>query len=84
MPELLRMRFHPLASDVKCATCGGHLVFIRVRGFGDLYQCASDGPCRGQVIHYRKKTTKTCGYAVLHKWGAIGVWTVCDMPTAKE
>ena len=44
VPEL-PMRFHLLASDVKCPACGGDLMFVRVRGYGDLYQCASD-PCR--------------------------------------
>ena len=72
MPEL-PMRFHLLAPDVKCPTCGADLTFVRVRGYGDLYQCASGGPCRCQVMHYRKET-KTCGYAVLYPLGSV--WRV--------
>jgi hypothetical protein len=39
MPGAL-MRYHLLAPNVKCPSCGGGLTFIRVRGYGDLYQCA--------------------------------------------
>ena len=38
------MRFHPLASDVKCPTCGANIGFVRVRLLADLYECAS--PCK--------------------------------------
>jgi hypothetical protein len=65
------MRFHPLASDVKCPTCGANLGFVRVRLLADLYECAS--PCKRQVLHYRNKETQACGYAVLYTWG---VWQV--------
>jgi hypothetical protein len=51
------MRFHLLAPDVKCSACGGDLVFVRVRGYGDLYQCASGGPCHA----YQRKESKICG-----------------------
>jgi ssDNA-binding Zn-finger/Zn-ribbon topoisomerase 1 len=82
MPEL-PMRLHPLAPGVKCPACGGDLVFVRVRaGYGDLYQCASGGACKCQIIHYRSKEAKACGYAVVYKYGAIGEWTACDMPAA--
>jgi hypothetical protein len=74
------MRLHALASDVKCPVCGDGLTFIRVRKFGDLYQCK----CRRQVIHYVSKGTKTCGYAVMYTFGTFGEWTACDMPAAKE
>ena len=77
------MRFHPLAPQVKCSACGGDLMFVRVRVYGDLYQCVSD-PCRRQVMHYRRQTTKTCGYAVLYKSGALGEWTACEKPAANE
>lgn len=82
MPELL-MRYHPLASDLKCSACGADLKFVRVRGYGDLYQCVSD-PCRRQVMHYQRKDSKTCGYAALSRNGTFGVWIACDMPAAKE
>jgi hypothetical protein len=82
VPEL-PMRFHPLAPDVKCPACGAALTFIRTRGHGDLYQCASVGPRRCQVMHYLNKTTKTCGYSVLDPWGALGTWTECGVPAAK-
>jgi hypothetical protein len=76
------MRFHPLA--VKCPACGaGGLTFVRVRAQGDLYQCASGGPCKCHVIHYRSKITKTCGYAVIYYYG-FGEWTACAEPAAKE
>jgi hypothetical protein len=58
------MRFHPLAPEVKCSACGGDLMFVRVRMYGDLYQCVSD-PCRRQVMHYKRKDSKTCGFAAL-------------------
>ena len=77
------MRFHLLAPDVKCPSCGGHLTFIRVRGYGDLYQCASGGPCRGQVMHYQSKASKACGYAPITHLGTFGAWTACDVTAAK-
>jgi hypothetical protein len=76
------MRYHALAPDVKCPACGTNLTFVRVRAQGDLYQCASGGPCRCHVMHYRKRMTKTCGYAVIYNYG-FGEWTACDMPAAK-
>jgi hypothetical protein len=78
------MRFHPLAPGVKCPSCGGDITFIRVRGFGDLYQCASGGGCWCQVMHYRSKATKTCGYAAIGKHGGVGEWTACDVPAAER
>ena len=72
------MRLHALAPEVKCPRCGASLAFIRV------YQCASAGPCKCQIMHYRSKEAKVCGYAVVYKYGAIGEWTACDMPAAKE
>ena len=72
MPEL-PMRFHLLAPDVRCPSCGGGLTFIRVRRYADLYQCASD-PCKCQVM---PKEAKTCGYAALSPDGGLGKWTAC-------
>lgn len=80
----LPMRFHLVASHVKCPACGADLTFIRVRGYGDLlYQCVSD-PCRRQVMHYQRKDSKTCGCAALSHHGVFGVRIACDMPAAKE
>jgi ssDNA-binding Zn-finger/Zn-ribbon topoisomerase 1 len=85
MAELPVMRLHALAPEVKCPRCGASLAFIRVRGgYGDLYQCASAGQCKCQIMHYRSKEAQVCGYAVVYKYGAIGEWTACDMPAAKE
>jgi len=77
------MRLHLLASEVKCPACGADLAFIRVRGYGDLYQCTS-GPCKGRVMHYQRKESKICGYAAITHLGSFGEWTACDMPAAKE
>jgi len=81
----LQMRLHPLAPGVKCPSCGAGLTFIRVRGgYGDLYSRASGGPCRCQVMHYRDKMTKTCGYAVMYTFGSFGEWTACrEKPASK-
>ena len=70
------MRLHLLPPDVKCSACGGDLMFVRVRGYGDLYQCVSD-PCRRQVMHYQRKESKICGYAAITPWGSFGEWTAC-------
>jgi hypothetical protein len=80
-----QMRFHPLASNVKCAACGAGLTFLRVRGYGDLYSCASGGPCRCQIMHYRHPETKICGVAPVVSTGAFfGKWTACEQePAAK-
>ena len=84
LPEL-PMRLHPLASDVKCPACGGALTFVRVRGgYIDVYQCASGGRCKCQILHYRSKEVKACGYAVVYRYGEIGEWTACGLPAAKE
>jgi hypothetical protein len=77
------MRLHLLAPDVNCPACGAGLTFIRVRGYGDLYRCASGGPCRGQVMHYQRKESKICGYAAITHLGSFGDWTACDMAAAK-
>ena len=74
---------HLLAPEVKCPNCGAGLMFVRVRAQGDLYQCASGGPCRCHVMHYRKRLTKTCGYAVIYNYG-LGEWTACEKLAAKE
>jgi hypothetical protein len=74
---------HPLAADVKCPACGSALAFIRVRGYGDLYQC-SGGSCGCQVMHYRNQATKTCGWALLYSHGSLGMWIACGVPTAGE
>jgi hypothetical protein len=72
------MRLHPLASDVRCPSCGtARLTFIRVGNFGDLYCCASGGPCKCAVLHYRNKASRTCGYAVIYNYGSFGGWTAC-------
>ena len=78
-----RMRFHPLAPEAKCPACGASLTFVRVRGYGDLYSCASGGPCKCPVIHYRSKVTKTCGFALIYNSGAFGKWTACAGTPAK-
>jgi hypothetical protein len=77
------MQLHPLASGVKCPACGAGFTFIRVRGYGDLYSCASGGPCKCAVLHYRNKETQTCGYAVIYNYGPLGMWTPCGEPAAK-
>ena len=76
------MRLHLLAPEVKCPNCGAGFMFVRVRAQGDLYKCASGGRCKCHVMHYRNKTTKACGYAVIYNYGAFGKWTACDMPAA--
>jgi hypothetical protein len=81
MPELPML--HLLAPEVKCPACGASLMFVVRGGYGDLYQCASDGPCRCQIMHYRSKEAQTCGHAVVYEYGALGEWTACDMPAAK-
>jgi hypothetical protein len=83
VPDLPMRLLHPLAAGVKCPACGAGFTFVRVRGYGDVYSCASGGPCRCSVIHYRKKETQVCGYAVIYSFGPLGVWTACDMPAAK-
>jgi hypothetical protein len=49
------MRPHPLAPDVKYPACGADLVFVRRRLLADLYEFASGGQCKRQVLHYRTK-----------------------------
>jgi hypothetical protein len=75
------MRLHPLAPEVKCPNCGAGITFIRVRLFGDLYQC---GRCKKQVLHYVSKVIHTCGYAPVTEYGSPGTWTACAVPAAKE
>jgi hypothetical protein len=58
------VKLHPLSPDMKCQTCGGELEFVRVRRFADLYQCARGAKvCPGDVLHYCKAGTTTCGWA---------------------
>ena len=59
------------------------LLFVVRGGYGDLYQCASGGRCKCQIMHYRSKEAQTCGYAVVYEYGALGVWTACGEPAAK-
>ena len=81
----LPMQFHPLAPDVKCPTCGAGLTFVRVRRYGDLYQCASGGPCKREVLHYYvRKEIKTCGYALVNIFGPQEAWTACGETAAKK
>ena len=81
----LPMRLHPLTPDVKCPACGSALTFVRVRwGYIDVYQCASGGRCKCQILHYRSKKAKACGNAVVHSYGEIGEWTECGETPAKE
>jgi hypothetical protein len=75
------MLLHPLALDVRCPYCGAGLTFLRVRRYGDLYQC-SDGPCRREVLHYWNKGTKACGYALAYGSGVFGAWTACGAKPA--
>jgi hypothetical protein len=77
------MRFHALPPNMKCPRCGAGLTFVRVRTFGDLYQCASGAPCRGQIMHYQRKERKICGYAAITSYGSFGEWNAYDMPAAK-
>ena len=81
MPEPLR--FHPLAPDVRCPLCGAALAFIRVRAYGDLYEC-SGGSCSCRVMHYRNPATKTCGWAVLYNHGSLGMWVARGLPAAEK
>jgi hypothetical protein len=83
LPEL-PMLLHPLARDVRCPRCGGDLTFIRVRVFGDLYQCSCGGLCMGQVMHYQSKASKACGYAPITHFGSFGAWTACGETAAME
>jgi hypothetical protein len=54
-----------------------------VRGDRDLYQCAFR-LCQRQVMHYRNKETKACGYAPVYGSGEFGAWTACgDKPRAE-
>jgi hypothetical protein len=80
MPE--PMLLPPLAPDVKCPACGADLTFIRVRGWGDLYQC-SGGPCKCRVMHYRNQATKTCGWALLYNHSSLGMWFACGETAVK-
>jgi hypothetical protein len=77
------MLLHPLAPEVKCPACGAGLTFVRVRRYGDLYQCASGGPCKREVLHYVRKEPKACGYAPVNNYGRFGVWTACGETSAK-
>ena len=85
MPQF-STKLHPLAPDVKCPTCGRTgLTFVRVRIFGDLYECASGGPCECRVVHYWNKTTKRCGYSVIYGLGRLEKWTECvERPAAAK
>ena len=80
MPE--PMLLHPLTPDVKCPACGADLTFIRVRGWGDLYQC-SGGRCKCRVMHCRNQATKTCGWALLNSQQSLGMWFACGETAAK-
>lgn len=58
-----QVKFHALPPEVKCPSCGGALAYIRVRKFGDLYQCARGAKaCPGAVLHYCKAGTTRCGW----------------------
>ena len=72
------MLLHPLAPGVKCPACGSALAFLRVRKYGDLYQC-SGSPCECRVMHYRNRANKTCGWAVLYTHASLGVWVACGV-----
>jgi hypothetical protein len=74
----LPMLLHPLAPDVKCPACGAGLTFVRVRGYGDLYACASDCSCKCAVFHFQNKGTRACGYVVIYIYGPMGEWTACE------
>ena len=73
---------HSLLQEGKCPACGPGLAFIRVRKFGDLYQCGS-GLCKCQVMHYRNKTTRICDCSVICNYGLLGEWTACGAAAAK-
>jgi hypothetical protein len=73
-----RMKLHPLSPEVKCLTCGGVLVYVRVRTFGDLYRCALAAKvCHGDVLYYCKAGSTTCGWAQVPSIGFPGRWTEC-------
>ena len=71
------MLFHPLGPEVKCPACGAGLIFTRVRVFGDLYTCTSGRACKCQVLHYRRKATRTCGTAAVFTAGEMEKWSEC-------
>ena len=77
------MLLHPLAPDVKCPGCGSALVFLRVKGYGDLYQCCGS-PCECRVMHYRNQVTKTCGWALLYTYLSCGMWVACGLPATEK
>jgi hypothetical protein len=79
------MKLHPLSPEVKCPMCGGVLVYVRLRRFGDLYQCFRIAKgCRGAVMHYRKGRTTRCGWAQPFDIGLPERWTECaDQPAPK-
>jgi len=83
MPERHRL-LHPLPPGVKCPACGVGLTFVRVRGYGDLYQCGSGGSCKCAIFHFQNKGTRACGYVVIYSYGPMGEWTACGEPVAKE
>jgi hypothetical protein len=68
-----------LSSAVKCPVCGGGLLFIRVRKFGDLYHCIRGAKvCPGVVLHYRRAGTTQCGWARLFDTGRPDEWIRCS------
>lgn len=79
------MKLHSLSPEVKCPVCGGVLVYIRVRKFGDLYRCARGvKDCSGAVLHYQKSSTSKCGWAHILETGHTDRWIECaDQPAAK-
>ena len=77
------MRFHPLALDVKCPACSADLTFVRVRGYGDLYQCASGGPCRARSCTTKGRKARFAATLPFTHLGSFGDWTACDMAAAK-
>jgi hypothetical protein len=74
------MLLHPLAPDVRCPACGAALAFLRVRRYGDLYQC----PCKHEVLHYVRKEPNACGYTLINNYGRFDVWVACGVPAAEK
>jgi hypothetical protein len=83
MPER-HMLLHPLPPGVKCPACGAGLTFVRVKGYGDLYQCGSGGLCKCAIFHFQNKGTRACGYVAIYSYGPMGEWTACGEPAPKE
>ena len=81
----LPMRFHPLASDVKCPACGADLTFVRVRGgYGDLYQCASGARVDARSCTTEARKPRLAATLPFTRYGALGVDRVRRCPRRRS